>query len=195
MQSVEKEVEVNAPIRAVYDQWTQFEDFPRFMPPVKSVTQIDDTHVHFNARFWGGFDQEWDAEITEQEPDKRISWRSTTGTRNAGTVRFYPVEGNRTRVRLTMAYDPEGVVENLGGKLGILSTQVQQAVEGFKHFIEGRGDATGAWRGQVHGSQAVGQAVGQAGDATRGTGLVAGQDPWEQQPGSTNAPAVTQRIN
>jgi hypothetical protein len=97
------------------------------------------------------------------------------------------VEGNRTRVRLTMAYDPEGVVENLGDKLGILSTQVQQAVEGFKHFIEGRGDATGAWRGQVHGSQ--------AGDPTRGTGLVAGQDPWEQRPGSTNAPTVTQRIN
>jgi uncharacterized membrane protein len=192
MQSVEKEVEVNAPIRAVYNQWTQFEDFPRFMPPVKAVTQIDDTHVHFNARFWGGIDQEWDAEITEQEPDKRISWRSTTGTRNAGTVRFYRLEDNRTRVRLTMAYDPEGVVENLGDKLGILSSQVQQAVEGFKHFIEGRGDATGAWRGQVHGSHAQG---GQTGDARQGSGQVAGQDPWEQRPGSTNAPMVTQRIN
>ncbi len=131
------------------------------MPPVKSVTQIDDTHVHFNARFWGGFDQEWDAEITEQEPDKRISWRSTTGTRNAGTVRFYPVEGNRTRVRLTMAYDPEGVVENLGDKLGILSTLVQQA-EGSSTSSRGaamprRLAGPGAW-----GSQAVGQAVGQA---------------------------------
>ncbi len=153
MLSVEQEVEVNAPIRQVYNQWTQFEEFPQFMPPVKAVTQIDDTHLHWNARFWGGFDSEWDAEITEQEPDKRISWRSTTGTRNAGTVRFYPLEGDRTRVRLSMAYDPEGVVENLGDKLGILSTQVRQAVDGFKEFIEQRGAATGGWRGSVHDSQ------------------------------------------
>ncbi|MFO1502678.1 MAG: SRPBCC family protein [Steroidobacteraceae bacterium] len=153
MQSVEKEIEVNAPLQAVYNQWTQFEEFPLFMPPVKAVTQIDDTHLHWSARLWGGIDQEWDAEITEQEPDKRISWRSTTGTRNAGTVRFHPVDANRTRVRLTMAYDPEGVVENLGDKLGILSTHVKQAVEGFKEFIEQRGESTGAWRGQVHDSQ------------------------------------------
>lgn len=153
MARVEKTIEVNVPVRTAYNQWTQFEEFPLFMPPVKAVTQIDDTHLHWSARLWGGIDQEWDAEITEQEPDKRISWRSTTGTRNAGTVRFHPVDANRTRVRLTMAYDPEGVVENLGDKLGILSTHVKQAVEGFKEFIEQRGESTGAWRGQVHDSQ------------------------------------------
>ena len=108
------------------------------MPGVKAVTQIDDTHVHWNARFWGGIDQEWDAEITEQEPDKRISWKSISGAENAGTVRFEPLDAEHTRVRLVMAYDPEGFVENAGDMLGVMEAQVQQAVMGFKRFIEDR---------------------------------------------------------
>jgi len=152
MERVEKWIDVNAPLHAVYDQWTQFEDFPRFMPGVKAVRQIDDTHVHWKAEVWGR-DQEWEAEITEQQPDKRISWKSVSGKGNAGTVRFEPIDRNHTRVRLAMAYEPEGAIENIGDSLGLLSVQVQRAVEGFKDFIEGRGRATGAWRGEVHDSK------------------------------------------
>jgi uncharacterized membrane protein len=151
MESVEKIVDVEAPLSAVYNQWTQFEEFPRFMPGVKEVRQIDDTHVHWHADVFG-MDQEWDAEITEQEPDKRISWMSVTGKGNAGTVRFEPIDAARTRVRLVMAYQPEGAIEKTGGSLGLLNLQVQRAVDGFKKFIEARGAATGAWRGQVHDS-------------------------------------------
>lgn len=149
MERVEKYVEVNAPLRAVYDQWTQFEDFPRFMPGVKSVRQIDDTHLHWSAEVWGK-DEEWDAEITEQEPDKRISWKSISGKGNAGTVRFEPVDPNHTRVHLVFAYEPEGVIENAGHAMGLMDSQVQMAVDGFKAFIEARGKATGGWRGEVH---------------------------------------------
>jgi len=152
MQRVEKVIDVNAPVRAVYNQWTQFEEFPRFMPGVKAVRQIDDTHVRWIARFWGGIDEEWDAEITEQEPDKRISWKSTSGATNAGTIRFEPIDPEHTRVRLIMAYDPEGFVEHAGDMLGVMETRVQQAVSGFKEFIETRGAETGAWRGEVHDS-------------------------------------------
>ena len=152
MQRVEKIIDVNAPLRKVYNQWTQFEDFPQFMPAVKAVKQIDDTHLHWNARFWGGIDQEWDAEITEQEPDVRISWKSISGATNAGTVRFEPLDADHTRVRLIMAYDPEGFVENAGDMLGMFEAQVQQAVTGFKQFIEERRQETGAWRGEVHDS-------------------------------------------
>ena len=109
MERIEKSIEVNAPVRAVYNQWTQFEEFPRFMAGVKEVRQLDDTHLHWHAEIWGK-DKEWDAEITEQVPDRVIAWRSTSGAPNAGTVRFEPVAPDRTRVRLTMEYQPEGAI-------------------------------------------------------------------------------------
>lgn len=154
MERVEKTIDVNCPIRTVYNQWTQFEEFPRFMSGVKEVRQLDDTHVHWHAEIWGK-DVEWDAEVTEQEPDKRISWKSTSGAQNAGTVRFEPLDSTRTRVRLTMAYEPEGAVENLGDALGIFSARVESTVQDFKKFIEARDRETGAWRGEVDHSRRV----------------------------------------
>lgn len=148
MERVEKTVEVNCPISTVYNQWTQFEDFPNFMAGVKEVRQIDDTHLHWRAEIWGK-DEEWDAEITEQEPDKRISWKSTSGAENAGTVRFEPLGADRTRIRLVMAYEPEGAIENIGDALGLFTSRVESSVESFKEFIESRGRETGAWRGAV----------------------------------------------
>ncbi len=153
MERIEKSVEVKAPVKAVYNQWTQFEEFPRFMAGVKEVKQLDDTHVHWHAEIWGK-DKEWDAEITEQVPDQRISWRSISGDApNAGSVRFEPVGPDRTRVNLTMEYEPQGVIENVGDKLGVMSARVQNTVEDFKTFIENRGRESGGWRGEVHGGQ------------------------------------------
>lgn len=154
MEHVEKTVEVNCPIHTVYNQWTQFEEFPRFMAGVKEVRQIDDTHVHWHAEVWGK-DKEWEAEITEQEPDKRISWKSVSGAANAGTVRFEPLGTERTRVRLVMAYEPEGAIENMGDAMGIFSARVENTVQDFKKFIESRGRETGAWRGEVDKSRPV----------------------------------------
>lgn len=152
MERIEKTIEVDRPVRSVYNQWTQFEDFPRFMAGVKQVTQIDDTHVHWEADIWGK-NVEWDAEITEQDPDRRISWRSINGAPNAGTVRFEPLGEGRTRVRLVMAYEPRGAVENVGDALGLLNARVQSTVQDFKKFIESRGAETGAWRGSVDDSR------------------------------------------
>lgn len=152
MEHVEKTVEVNRPLSTVYNQWTQFEDFPAFMDGVKEVRQLDDTHLHWRAEIWGK-EKEWDAEITEQEPDKRISWKSVSGARNAGTVRFEPLSEDRTRVRLVMAYEPEDAVDKVGDALGIFSSRVQHTVEEFKRFIETRGEETGGWRGEVEHSR------------------------------------------
>jgi uncharacterized membrane protein len=152
MERIEKTIEVDRPVRTVYNQWTQFEDFPKFMTGVESVRQLDETRLHWKAEVWGK-DEEWESEITEQTPDERISWRSTAGPRNAGTVRFEPLGPDRTRVRLALAYEPEGVVENLGDMIGAMDGQVQSSVEEFKKFIEGRGRETGAWRGSVHDSE------------------------------------------
>jgi uncharacterized membrane protein len=152
MERIEKTVEVDCPVRTVYNQWTQFEDFPKFMAGVKSVRQLDDTRLHWQAEVWGK-DKEWEAEITEQTPDQRISWRSTDGARNAGTVRFESLGPDRTLVRLAMAYEPEGVIENAGDMLGAMDSQVKTSVEDFKKFIESRGQETGAWRGAVRDSE------------------------------------------
>jgi uncharacterized membrane protein len=145
---IEKEIEVDRPLSTVYNQWTQFEEFPHFMSGVKEVRQVDDTHLHWHADV-GGRELEWDAEITEQEPDKRISWKSISGVTNAGTVRFDGIGAGRTRVRLWMSYEPDGPTEHIGAALGVMERQVQTTVEEFKKFIEARGGESGAWRGEV----------------------------------------------
>jgi uncharacterized membrane protein len=153
MERIEKTVEVGVPVHTVYNQWTQFEEFPRFMSGVKEVRQLDDTHVHWHAEVWGK-DKEWDSEIVEQVPDRRIAWRSTSGDApNAGAVEFEPLGPDRTRVRLIMEYEPQGPLEKAGDAVGAFSTRVQSSVEQFKKYIESRGAETGAWRGEVHGGQ------------------------------------------
>ena len=148
MFTVEKSVDVQVPVRTAYDQWTQFETFPRFMEGVEEVRQVDDTHLHWKAEV-AGRQQEWDAEITEQVPDKRIAWHATEGARHAGAVTFHRVNDNETRVMVQMDYEPEGVVENVGSLLGLLDRRVQGDLERFKTFIEDRAGPTGAWRGEV----------------------------------------------
>lgn len=148
MATVEKSIEVNVPINTAYNQWTQFEDFPAFMEGIKEVRQIDDTHLHWRAEV-AGKEKEWDAEITEQLPDERIAWRSTTGALNAGVVTFHRISDDTTRIMLQMDYEPEGVTENVGTALGVFSRRVEGDLERFKDFLESRGQETGAWRGTV----------------------------------------------
>jgi uncharacterized membrane protein len=148
MSTVQKSIDVNAPVNSVYNQWTQFEDFPAFMEGVKEVRQLDDSHLHWCAEI-AGKDVEWDAEITEQIPDQRIAWRSVDGTPNAGVVSFHRLNDGATRVMLQMDYDPEGVIENAGDMLGMLSHRVEGDLERFKDFLESRGSETGAWRGEI----------------------------------------------
>jgi uncharacterized membrane protein len=153
MEQIDKVIDVDVPVGVAYNQWTQFEEFPRFMTGVKEVRQIDDTHLRWRAEIWGK-DKEWEAQITEQEPDTRISWKSVDGAWSAGTVRFEPLGADRTRVRLAMGYDPKGLVENVGDALGIVGQRVQTTLEDFKKFIEQRAVETGAWRGEVRDGQA-----------------------------------------
>jgi uncharacterized membrane protein len=148
MSTIEQSVEVNVPVRTAYNQWTQFEEFPRFMQGVKSVQQRDDRHLHWTADI-GGVDREWDAEISEQTPDERIAWHATTGTQNAGVVTFHRLEDSRTKVMLQLEFDPEGFVEKAGDALGIVRARTKGDLERFKDFIEARRVETGAWRGSV----------------------------------------------
>jgi len=152
MASIEKDVEVDVPVRTAYDQWTQFEQFPQFMEGVKSVRQVDDKRLEWHAEVLGK-DVSWSAEITQQIPDQRITWKSTSGAWNAGAVTFTPLSPTRTKVSLILEYEPEGVVENAASALGLVSARVEGDLQRFKKFIEGRGLATGQWRGEIHGQQ------------------------------------------
>ena len=148
MASVVESIDVKVPVSTAYNQWTQFEDFPHFMEGVQSVTQTDDTHLHWVAEV-GGAEKEWDAEVTEQHPDERVAWNATSGAENAGVVTFHRIDDETTRVTLQMDVDPEGLVENVGTALGFLERRVKGDMERFKEYIEGRGSETGAWRGEV----------------------------------------------
>jgi uncharacterized membrane protein len=148
MSTIEQSVEVNVPVRTAYNQWTQFEEFPRFMEGVKSVRQQDDRHLHWVAQI-AGVEREWDAEISEQTPDQRIAWHATTGAQNAGVVTFHRLDDSRTKVMLQVEFDPEGFVEKAGDTLGIVRTRTKGDLERFKDFIEARGVESGAWRGRV----------------------------------------------
>lgn len=152
METIEQSIEVDAPVSMVYNQWTQFEEFPRFMEGVKAVRQIDEKRLHWHAEI-AGKDKEWDAEIVEQRPDELIMWRSTTGAHNAGEVRFGKTSGGKTKVTLVLTYDPEGVVENVGDALGLVSMRVKGDLKRFEKFLESRRDETGAWRGEIHGGK------------------------------------------
>ena len=148
MSTIEQSIDVNVPVRTAYNQWTQFEEFPRFMEGVEAVRQLDHQRLHWRANI-GGRVEEWEALITEQHPDERIAWKNTTGAPNAGVVTFHRLSDTKTRVMLQMEYDPQGVVENLGDMLGVVSRRVANDLERFKEFIEARGQETGAWRGEV----------------------------------------------
>jgi uncharacterized membrane protein len=154
MERIEKSFDVDVPVSTAYNQWTQFEDFPRFMEGIEEVRQTDDTHLHWKAKI-AGKAKEWDAQIVEQVPDKVIAWRSISGAPNAGTVRFEPIEQGRTRVKLTMEYEPQGFVEKVGDTVGVVSGKVESAVERFKDLLEKRRAESGAWRGEVHGGRRV----------------------------------------
>jgi uncharacterized membrane protein len=148
MSTIEQSIEVAVPVRTAYDQWTQFEEFPRFMEGVEDVRQIDDTHTRWRTKV-AGREKQFDAEITEQTPDQRIAWTSESGPEHAGVVTFHRLDDRRTKIMLQLDAEPEGVVEKAGDALGLLERRVKGDLERFKEMIEARGTETGAWRGEV----------------------------------------------
>ena len=146
--SVHEAIDLEVPVSVAYNQWTQFEEFPRFMDSVHEVKQLNDTHLHWRATV-AGKTKEWESEITEQIPDKRIAWRSTGGPRNAGVVTFHKLADNRCRVTLQMDYSPHGLGERVGDAMGAVRHTARGNLKRFKELVEARGVETGAWRGTV----------------------------------------------
>ena len=196
MSVIDAEIEVDVPLRATYDQWTQFEEFPAFMQGVEEVRQLDDTRLHWVASI-AGVRREWDARITEQIPDQMVAWTSTEGTRNDGLVTFEAEGAHRTRVTLRLDLEPEGALETVGEALGLVRARAKGDLQRFKAFIEERRLPSGAWRGEV----AAGEVVADDGDAVAadlGDVLPESQGPpiapLGEQPASTGGKVDLDRV-
>jgi uncharacterized protein (TIGR02271 family) len=141
-------IEVNAPLKAVYNQWTQFEEFPHFMEGVEEVRQDGSNRLFWKAKIAGKV-KEWEAEITNQVPDERIAWESIDGSANSGTITFDELGDSLTRVNATIGYEPEGLLEKTGDALGIPSGRIEGDLQRFRNYVEERGRETGGWRGEI----------------------------------------------
>jgi uncharacterized membrane protein len=148
MERIEQSIDVNVPIHTAYNQWTQFEDFPRFMEGVTEVRQLDDAHLHWRANRHGK-ETEWDSEIVDQQPDRHIAWRDISGPGNSGQVLFESEQEDKTRVTLIMETD--------GQADPAIRQRLEQDLARFKKLLESQGHASGAWRGEIHDAQTVPQ--------------------------------------
>lgn len=151
MSSIKESIEIDVPIRVTYDQWTQFEEFPRFMEGIEKVQQLDDVNLHWVASI-AGVHREWDARIIEQVPDERVEWTNLDGVTNGGVVTFDRLGPQSTRVTLEMEVEPHGLLENVADTLGFIERRAVGDLERFRDFITARGHETGGWRGEVHDS-------------------------------------------
>jgi uncharacterized membrane protein len=149
--TIDESIEVGVPVSTAYNQWTQFEDFPLFMEGVDHVEQRDDTRLHWVATV-AGKQNEWDAKILEQHPDRQISWISEDGKKTRGTVTFEPKGDAATLIRISMSYQADPL-EAVGSVAGLDQRRVRGDLERFKDLIEGRAAETGAWRGEISAGQ------------------------------------------
>ncbi|WP_055588924.1 SRPBCC family protein [Peterkaempfera griseoplana] len=149
MSKIQKSIDVDVPLHSVYNQWTQFEDFPSFMEGVEEVTQIDERHNHWRTNA-AGMSREFETEIVDQLPDERVAWRTVGGeVQQMGVVTFQKLDENHTRVNLVIDFEPGGITEKAGDMLGIVDRRVKGDLSRFKGFIEARGNETGGWRGRI----------------------------------------------
>ncbi len=148
MSKVEESIELEVPVQTAYNQWTQFEEFPQFMEHVDEVKQLDDEHLHWKVTI-AGKTEEFDAEVTEQVPDTRIAWKSTSGRENAGAVDFHPLGDDRSQIVVALDAETEGMMEKAADASGMAARQLRGDLKRFKELIEQRGSETGAWRGSV----------------------------------------------
>jgi ribosome-associated toxin RatA of RatAB toxin-antitoxin module len=193
MATVQESITVDVPVRQAYNQWTQFEDFPNFMSGVDAVRQLDDTTVHFETSI-AGVKREYDAQITVQEPDQRVTWESLNEPRNSGTVWFEALGADETKVNVELTWEPESAVEKLGAATGLDSRQVASDLRKFKKFIEERDTETGAWRESVSGGEVEGDAGSTAAGTGVGTELAQAPELGLERPVPEREPALEQQV-
>jgi uncharacterized membrane protein len=153
---IQRWVDVGVPVQTAYNQWTQFEEFPKFMHRVVSVKQDEEERqkLQWEEKIWFSRRQ-WEAEITEQIPDERIAWRTVSGTSHVGHVTFHRLDDELTRVMVTIDFNPSGMMEKMASGLRFVKRAAESDLARYKAFIETHGEETGAWRGRIEDSEVV----------------------------------------
>jgi uncharacterized membrane protein len=181
MGTVERSIEVDVPPATAYNQWTQFEEFPRFMEGVEEIRQISDAHLLWRVKL-AGMTREFHAEVVEQRPEERIAWRSSEGATHSGVVTFQRLGDSETRISVKIEEEPDGVAERLGEALGLLDQRVKGDLERFKRMIE-RSARDGARRFERSGEEAPADADTVATPHEASVGSTTGSPPLRRQAG------------
>ena len=145
---IQQAIDVAVPIKTAYNQWTQFEDWPKFMHRLDRVSQEDESHVSFKTKIWG-ISKEFQAEIVEQKPDERIKWKVTDGVTHTGVITFHELADRLTRLEVNLDVQPGSLIEKAGRGMRHVKRAVRADLARFKAYIEMEDEETGSWRGEI----------------------------------------------
>lgn len=138
MARIDTEIFINAPVDRCYQMWCDFESQPTYMQHVKEVRKIGDNKYHVVVEALGQ-KVEYDATITEQKENERISWQAETGLKNRGTVEFKP-EGNGCRMHLIWEEQVGGPIAQAAEDLtGFAKGTIDEDLQRFKQVCEAQG--------------------------------------------------------
>jgi uncharacterized membrane protein len=190
---VQEFVDVGVDIQTAYDQFTQFEDWPKFMHRVERIEQRDESTLMWHENIWG-VRRSWEAEITDQTPCERIAWRSKGGTQTIGVVTFHRLSENLTRIMITMDFQPKGLFEKTASGTRISRRALKSDLMRFKAFIELQDEATGEWRGQIEDGEVVDREDDERGDEDQEDqeDPEASEDDYEDEPEDEEEPTASE---
>ncbi|MFG1850216.1 SRPBCC family protein [Actinomadura geliboluensis] len=157
--NIVEQIDIGAPRRLVYDQWTRFQDYPSFMKKVISVEQADETKLNWKAKiFWSA--RTWESTIVEQVPDEHIVWRSKGPKGHAdGAVSFHELTPDLTRVLLVLEYRPAGLFERTGNLWRAQGRRARLELKHFQRHVMTRAltrpDEVEGWRGEIRDGETV----------------------------------------
>jgi uncharacterized membrane protein len=138
---IQRWTDVAAPIDVVYERWTQFEDFPKFMHRVLSVKKEDRNKLSWDEKIWFSR-RHWEGEITERRKNERIAWKTTSGMSHSGVVTFHKLDTSLTRVMVDMDFRPTGMMEKMASGMRFVKRAVESDLARFKAYVE-MGEARG----------------------------------------------------
>jgi uncharacterized membrane protein len=132
---IQRYTDVGAPIGKVYEAWTKFDEFPRFMHRVLNVEQKDNDKISWQEKIWFS-KRQWEGRVTERKKNDRIVWTTSSGMSHKGVVSFHKLADNLTRVMVTMEFEPNGMMEKMASGLRFVKRAVESDLARFKAYVE-----------------------------------------------------------
>ena len=187
---MQQAVDVAVPLKAAYNLWTEFEEWPSFMHRVDSAQQLDDSTVSFSTKVWG-ITKQFEAEIVEQRPDERIEWKVSEGLAHSGVVTFHKLAPRLTRIEVTLDMKPDGMVEKMGRGMRFAKRAVRGDLHRFKAYAEMEEEPEGGWRGTIEDGEVKRKTERKSGRSSRGRSRSSGHSKNGSDPSGSSRRAGT----